>query len=270
MKTPPPPTLRFYMDDSGSRDPDRTRTTDPNAADWFGLGGVIVREEDVPLIETRVQEFRSQWPSPEAPLHSWEIRSQKDGFAWLRGASSSKRLRFLEELSELMCSLPIIVHATVVDRPGYNKKYMQEYGPRRWKLCRTAFTVAVERAAKFARSEGARLRVCVEQSDKKTEAMLKGYFDAMRKDGLPFNAQTSAKYSPFGQAELGSTLLEFQVKSKGSVPMQIADLALWPVCKGKYKPDNIALIQLTERGKLLDARCTDKNGLYGIKYSCFE
>jgi hypothetical protein len=258
------------MDDSGSRDPDRSRKTDPNAVDWFGLGGVIVREEDVSLIQSRVRQFRSRWPNSEAPLHSWEIRSHKDGFSWLRGATPTKRTRFLDELTELMCSLPIVVHATVVDRPGYNRKYMQEYGPRRWKLCRTAFNVAVERAAKFARSEGARLRVYVEQSDKQTEAMLKGYFDAIRKEGLPFKAETSAKYSPFGQAELASTLLEFAVKGKDSIPMQIADLALWPVCKGRYRPDNIALIKLTESGKLLDAKCTETNGLFGIKYSCFD
>jgi hypothetical protein len=258
------------MDDSGSRDPDRARTLDPHLVDWFGLGGVIVHEEDIPSIEIRVEEFRSRWPHPEAPLHSWEIRARKDGFRWLRKASAAKRERFLGELSDLMCSLPIIVHATVVDRPGYNRRYMQEYGPRRWKLCRTAFNVAVERAAKFANSRGARLRVYVEQSDKVTERMLKEYFNAMRKDGLPFNPQTSAKYAPFGQAELASTLLEFRVKTKGSIPMQLADLALWPVCKGKYMPDNMALIALTTSGKLLDAQCTPENGLYGIKYSCFD
>lgn len=194
---------------------------------------------------------------------------RKKGFDWLRHANRAKQDRFLGELTELMCSLPIIVHATVVDRPGYNKRYLEQYGPRRWKLCRTAFNVAVERAAKFARIEGARLRVYVEQSDKTTEATLRDYFDTMRTTGLPFNPETSAKYSPFGQAELASTLFEFGTKPKKSIPMQIADLALWPVCKGKYM-SNDSLIRLTESGKLLDARCNGDNGLFGIKYSCFD
>jgi len=154
--------------------------------------------------------------------------------------------------------------------PGYNKKYLAEYGPRRWSLCRTAFKIAVERAAKFARSEEARLRVFVEQSDKPNEERLKGYFNALRKEGSPFNKETSAKYSPLSAAELAETLLEFGVKTKKSITMQVADLALWPVCHGKYHPDNIAHVALMEKGKLLDALCSEQNGLQGIKYSCFD
>ena len=169
-----------------------------------------------------------------------------------------------------MCSLPIVVHATVVDRPGYNKRYLQEYGPRRWSLCRTAFKIAVERAAKFARAEGARLRVFVEQSDRPNETRLKGYFNALRQDGPPFNQETSAKYGPLTPTALKETLLEFGVKTKTSVTMQVADLALWPVCHGRYHPDNLSLVALTESGKLLDARCTETNGVLGIKYSCFD
>lgn len=234
------------------------------------MGGIIVREEDVSIIDSEVGKFRSRWPHPDAPLHSWEIRAQKDGFAWLRKASAAKRLRFMEELSELMCSLPIIVHAAVVDRPGYNKRYLTEYGPRRWSLCRTAFKIAVERAAKFSRSEGARLRVFVEQTDKITDAKMRGYFNSLRNEGLPFKQDTSAKYAPLSAAELTSTLLEFRAKTKQSIPMQIADLALWPVCKGKYRADNTALAALTDTGKLLDTLCTPENGLFGIKYSCFD
>jgi hypothetical protein len=263
-------TICFYMDDSGSRDPDRTRAKDPGLVDWFGMGGIIVSEQDLPVLKAMVQDFRSRWPHPEAPLHSWEIRTQKQGFAWLRKASDAKRKRFIGELTDLMCSLPIIVHATVVDRPGYNRRYLQEYGPRRWSLCRTAFKIGVERAAKLARAEGARLRVYVEQSDRENEQRLKQYFDSLRSEGLPFKQATSAKYGPMTAEDLKATLLEFKVKTKDSIPMQIADLALWPVCKGKYQPDNMALIALTNSRRLLDARCTAENGLQGIKYSCFD
>lgn len=261
---------RFYMDDSGSRDPDRSRGKDIGTVDWFGMGGIIVREPDHQLIDKQVTEFRSRWPNPAAPLHSWEIRNSKKGFEWLRDTSNAKRGRFLGELTDLMCSLPIIVHATVVDRPGYNRRYVAEYGPRRWSLCRTAFKIAVERAAKFAASEGVRLRVYVERSDKVTEHRLRGYFDNLREEGAPFKADTSAKYRPMRADQLARTLMEFGVKTKSSIPMQIADLALWPVCKGKYQPENVAMISLTRSGRLLDARCTTENGLFGIKYSCFD
>jgi hypothetical protein len=267
MKNPP---YRFYMDDSGSRDPDRARIKDEGHVDWFGMGGVIVREADLPLIEARVQEFRDRWPNPEAPLHSWEIRNHKKGFVWLRDESRSKRTRFMGELTDLMCSLPLVVHATVVDRPGYNKRYLDQYGPRRWSLCRTAFKIAVERGAKFALSEGARLRVYVERSDKQTEKRLRDYYDSLRQDGTPFNPDNAAKYKPLSADDLKHTLMEFAVKTKKSTVMQLADLALWPVCDGKYHPDNLAFAALSKSGQLLDARCTEENGVLGIKYSCFD
>lgn len=261
---------RFYMDDSGSRDPDRSRAKDAGHVDWFGMGGVIIRESDIPVIEERVGQFRTRWPNPDAPLHSWEIRHHKKGFLWLRDTSDAKRRRFMSELTDMICSFPIIVHATVVDRPGYNKRYLEAYGPRRWSLCRTAFKIAVERAAKFAASEAARLRVYVERSDKPCEQRLRGYFDSLRVEGTPFSAENSAKYSPMPREQLAHTLLEFGVKTKQSVPMQLADLALWPVCNGKYHPNNLALASLAKSGRLLDARCTSDNGLFGIKYSCFD
>jgi hypothetical protein len=258
------------MDDSGSRDPDRNRATDPSVVDWFGLGGIIVREDDIETLEAQVLDFRARWPNPSAPLHSWEIRARKQGFAWLRNTSTAKQSRFLGELTDLMCSLPIVVHASVVDRPGYNRRYMTEYGPRRWSLCRTAFKIAVERAAKFASLHEARLRVYVEQSDRPNEARLRGYFNSLRVDGPPFNAQTSSIYAPLSADALAKTLLEFRIKTKGSIAMQVADLALWPVCKGRYNPDNQSLISLTTSGRLIDAHCTPENGLLGIKYSCFD
>ncbi|ARU23837.1 hypothetical protein RSSE_c3456 [Ralstonia solanacearum] len=35
--------------------------------------------------------------------------------------------RFMEELTALILGLPIYVLACVVDRPGYNKRYLQAY-----------------------------------------------------------------------------------------------------------------------------------------------
>ncbi|VWX62989.1 conserved hypothetical protein [Burkholderiales bacterium 8X] len=264
------PDYLFYIDDSGSRDPDRSRTTDTSLVDWFGMGGVLVREDQLEGLKQQILLFRSRWPHPDAPLHSSEIRTRKNRFAWLRNVSQSKHDRFMAELTELMCSLPIIVHAAVVDRPGYNRKYMKEYGPRRWSLCQTAFKIAVERAAKFALSENARLRVFVEQSDRPNERRLKSYFEELRSEGTGFKTDTSAKYAPLTVEQLSGTLVEFRTKTKQSLAMQIADLALWPVCKGRYFPDNLALVAMTRSGKLLDAKCLADNGLLGIKYSCFD
>ena len=52
--------------------------------------------------------------------------------------------------------------------------------------------------------------------------------------------------------------------------MQIADLVLWPVCKGGYDPADRVYAFLKKEKKLLDCVCTSTNGLLGTKYYCFE
>lgn len=264
-----PNELFFYVDDSGSRDPDR-KPKDEKEPNWFALGGVIVHAEQKEEVEEAIQKFKSSWPQiGERPLRSYDIRNQTNGFNWLKVLPATERNRFYDELTSLILGLPIIVSACVIDRPGYNARYLQEYGPRRWRLCRTAFCIAVERAAKLAVHRGARLRVFPERSDKPTEEQFKQYFNDLRSSGSPFNADRSAKYGPMAPNVMNRALFEFKVKTKGSLIMQLADLVLWPLCKGGYDPSFKVYRQLAEAGKLLDCHCTEENGLLGIKYSCF-
>jgi hypothetical protein len=271
MKTPPRKEVHLYVDDSGSRDPDRKRNQSDGEVDWFGLGGFLIHSEDKPAAEQLIENFRAQWPQlGDKPLRSYDIRSKTGAFRWLLEVGRSEQDRFYNGLSALVRELPIVVHACVVDRPGYNKRYMEQYGRRRWRLCRTAFTILMERAAKYARMHDARLRVFVERSDKPTESQFKAYFDEARREGLPFDAGRSQKYAPLTAADMHQTLFEFGVRTKASLLMQVADLVLWPVCIGGYFPDNRNFAELRDGRKLLDAHCTDENGLHGVKYSCFD
>lgn len=261
----------FYVDDSGSKDPDRKPRGGDLGPDWFALGGVLVDSSDKARCDKAISDFRAAWPKlGDKPLHSYDIRNKSADFRWLEDLTSMELAHFYEGISELLKCLPITVAGCVIDRPGYNARYMGRYGPRRWKLCRTAFTIAVERAAKFAAHHDARLRVFVERTDRKTEAQFKTYFDELKAGGAPFNPLTSAKYRPLAQDVLANTLYEFRVKTKASDLMQIADLCLWPICSGGYNPENRSFVMLKQEGKLLDALCTEDNGLQGIKYSCFE
>ena len=271
MPNPPRKEIHLYVDDSGSRDPNRKRHQDSGEVNWFALGGFLIHADHKPAAEQMVRDFRARWPqSDDAPLHSYEIRNKTGAFRWLIGAGKDEQQRFYAGLSALIRDLPIIVHAAVMDRPGYNKRYLQEYGTRRWRLCRTAFNILVERAAKYARLHNARLRVYVERSDKPTERHFKGYFDQMRNEGLPFDAGRMQKYAPLTVDELRDTLFEFTTRTKESLLMQMADLVLWPVCIGGYHPDNRNYVELLIWRKLLDAHCTAENGLHGVKYSCFD
>ena len=117
----------------------------------------------------------------------------------------------------------------------------------------TAFTVVVERAAKFARGRGCRLRVHVERSDRSTDRRLQSYYEDMRSVGHPFNRDNAAKYAPLSADSLRATLLEFRTKQKTSPLIQIADLCLWPRCTGGYAPDNRSFAALRTVGTLIDS-----------------
>lgn len=260
----------FYVDDSGSRHPDHKPTTEPGRPDWFALGGVLVSESDIPSAEQRVADLRLKWPQmSDAPLHSVEIRNRSGKFRWLEFLPREVRELFYNDINDMMRELPITVLACVIDRPGYNARYKDRYGKERWMLCKTAFSIAVERAAKWAIHHDARLKIFIERSDSKTERRLAGYYKSLKTDGPPFESGTSAPHSPLDGAALAETLYDFKVKTKQSVIMQIADLALWPVCMGGYR--NVLPFEfLRDARKLLDCHCEAGNSLKGIKYSCFD
>lgn len=262
--------LLFYMDDSGSRDPDRKPDLQNKEPDWFALGGLIVNATQKAEIENSMDYFRAKWSQlGETPLRSYNIRNRNGGFGWLSGLTQDIQTEFYDDLTRLIIESPIVVVACVVHRPGYNARYLAQYGQRRWSLCKTAFNIAVERAAKFALHKEARMRVFVERTDPKTESRMKSYFDHMRSNGLPFNESNSAKYNPLTNIQLKSALLEFGVRTKSSKLMQLADLVLWPACRGGYDANDRNYRTLREGHKLLDIHCTEENGLQGIKYSCF-
>lgn len=261
----------FYIDDSGTRHPDHKVDIPHHGHDWFALGGVLIDDELIDTAKEQIARFRSRWPQlGDSPLHSYEIRGKHDNFAWL-GENEDVCRSFIEELQQLLFDLPVIGLACVIDRPGYNSRYREKYGRERWSLCKTAFDVVVERAAKLATGRNRKLRIYVERSSKEDDRKLQGYYDSLKNNGHSFNATTASVYNPLVATDYKNSLYEFKKKAKTSQLMQIADLYLWPICIGGYDKNNRAYTALTKAGKLID--CTlNKDELLerGIKYSCFD
>lgn len=264
--------LNLYLDDSGTRHPDRKVDTPPHGHDWFGLGGVLVSDDEdgEDIARSRHEALRAKW-SLETPLHSAEIRNKAKNFHWLRGLPEEKRNEFLGDVGRLATDPVLTAIACVIDRPGYNARYRERYGRERWLLCKTAFSVVVERAAKHARAAKAKLRVLVERSDRDTDRMLRGYYDDLRSKAHPFDSANASKYSPLTPDEFHETLYEFRAKEKSSPMMQIADLVLWPICIGGYDGTNKAYQMLRAARTLIDCRLSSSEiDERGIKYSCWE
>ncbi|WP_420730815.1 DUF3800 domain-containing protein [Hwanghaeella sp. 1Z406] len=263
--------LNLYLDDSGTRHPTRKVGRVPaHGRDWFALGGIIIDESDEVEARKLHAEFLDKWELTK-PLHSSEIRSQNKNFVWLRGLPDAEKEKFYEELSQLMSTVSVIGIACVVDRPGYNARYLMEYNNNPWMLCKTAFTIVVERAAKYALTKGALLRVMPERCNKVEDRCLNQYYQDMRTQGLPFDSDTSKKYAPLTNEELKTTLYDFKLKEKTSPMAQLADLYLWPICMGGYDKNNRPYRRLLEEGKLIECSLSEDDWpMLATKYSCFD
>lgn len=229
----------------------------------------MVNSEDEQQLRDLHAAFCSSW-GIDYPLHSSDIRFQKHNFEWLKGLDRRGEDRFFSELEQMLLAAPVFGLACVIDRPGYNARYREKYGRQRWSLCKTAFSVISERAAKRAMLAGKRLRIFPERSDPDSERKLRGYYNDLREQGMPFHEGGDLKYGPLGQLDLEHTLREFRLKYKSSPPMQIGDLYLYPICRGAYVNYNPLEI-LRANGKLIDQAIPEEQvAALGIKYSCFE
>jgi len=171
----------------------------------------------------------------------------------------------------MMRDMPVLGLACVIDRPGYNARYLRLYEYQPWLLCKTAFNVIVERAAKFAISNTKKLRIYPERCNISEDRLLSDYYDALRVGGMPFANESSAKYKPLTADNFNSVLYEFKTKRKSSPLVQLADLYLWPICMGGYHKSNRPYKRLLDDGKLIECRlCKDDWAAMASKYSCFE
>src|SRR5688500_17304998 len=113
-----PKVIHFYVDDSGTRHPDH-RQRELRKWDWFALGGVLIAEEDEDRAREALTQFRRRWPKlKDFPLHSYDIRNRTRDFLWLTDLSEHDHGLFMGDLGGVMCSLPTVGLACVIDRPG--------------------------------------------------------------------------------------------------------------------------------------------------------
>lgn len=265
-----PDIINLYLDDSGTRNPDRHIKQNINSGyDWFALGGVMIRESDEQQAREAHAAFCSEWDIKD-PLHSSEIRMRTNNFSSIASWPKPKQNLFYEKLGEFLTNQPVIGIACVIDRPGYQDRYLEKYGRNRWALCKTAFSVVVERALKYAVSQKCKLRVLPERSSKKDDGLLRSYFDSLKKDGNPFSGD-STKYQPLDAAHYGEGLYDFKTKFKSSPITQIADLYLYPMCRGGYDEGYKPYLDLKNKNRLINCHLEIEHiSSSGIKYSCFD
>ncbi len=107
--------------------------------------------------------------------------------------------------------------------------------------------------------------------DKTADKHIRGYYSDLREKGMPFAADSSAKYAPLSAEELADTLYDLDFKKKSSPMVQIADLYLYPMARGGYQAEYPPHVTLKENEKLIDSYLDAEDIPHlGIKYSCFD
>ena len=262
-------TFELFIDDSGSRNPDH-KPQNKNEKDAFALGGILIPEESAESLKDSHKQLVEKFSITE-PLHSSSIRNKKGSFIWLE-KEPQRASEFHTALADLFRYLPGSATACVISRPGYNSRYKPLYDDDRWQLCKTAYSILIERSVKYALAHKRRLRVIIEKTGKREDRLLEYYHLDLQQNGCPFNPVSSEGYSPLSAAEFSKVLFKKpKFVTKKSRLIQLADLALYPLIMGKYDNSYRPFQILANSGKLLKVSGTDRGDvLEGVKYSCFD
>lgn len=257
----------LFIDDSGSPKPNLK-----DSSPYFAMGGILVKRKDEILIKNSIDNFKKRWNIPQDyPLHGNEIRSKKRGFAWLGKLDKIEYEKFMDDLTQLIVENPIIVHACVVSRYGYCQRYLDKYGEKTWEMMKSAFSILVERCAKYAFQNNGKIMIFYEKMGKREDRLIEHYFKEIRQQGLPFDKNNSNKYAPLSVEELNKVLSGIEGKNKHRAELQIADLCLYPIVRSKDNPNNKAFIALKERSLIIDQKLNSNQvSLMGLKYYCFD
>jgi len=199
------------------------------------------------------------------------MRSKKKNFRFLERYSPEQLSSFYTDLHKLITSFPFIIHACVISREGYLKRFQHIYGQNTWEMMKSGFSILVERSAKYVQKQQGKLMVYYEKIGKVEDKKIEAYFKDIRSNGLPFNQVTSQIYNPLTPDKLSTILCGIEGKNKSNIIMQVADYCLHPVADIKKHPTNRAYNAFLTSNLIVDCILTPQEiNEMGIKYYCYN
>jgi len=263
-------TCTFYMDETGNRHPDKKTDASRQGRDWFGFGGVIVNSEDADALKNSVKLFAIKWRL-RGPAHMTDMLAQAKVFSFLERLPQSQVDEFWDDWRKVLCNAQAVGLGCIIDRPGYVKRgYLEQFNKEsRWLLCRSAFDISVERAAKIARLDGRKLHVVFEHDPAMNEKV-KSYFRNLKENGLEFDTIRSSQYMPLTREQFLETLGRIDHKPKEHSVLQVADSYIYTMARYKYDKRFWLWRHLRDRRRIADFSVpTGMSPTLGVKYYCF-
>ena len=162
-------------------------------------------------------------------------------------------------------------NSNLYGRMAWTILHSEAFWSTKW-MCKTAYSILIERVAKYVSSKGGNFDVRFEQVGKKEDRAIIQYAKDLKTTGSPFNKDTSSKYHSCGTDDYRKIVLgEPRGRTKNNLFIQIADLYLYPMAKRKHDPNYRPWQVLAENKKVIDALLQeDEYENLGIKYSCFD
>lgn len=265
-------TFDFYLDESGSQKPSPKDKTP-----FFAMGGILLKRESEDVIKNAVVQFKERWyPKLQItditiPLHYTDIRSKKKNFRELNNFSDEELGEFFQSLNQMAINSPVVIHACVVSRSGYLKRFEPVHGTKTWEMMRSSFYILIERAAKYVKHKNGRMKVYFEEIGGKENKKIKEYYEELKTNGVPFSSSTSSQYNPLSAKDFSNILAGIEYKQKNNLILQLADFCLHPIADVKKHPTNRAY-QAFKNGNIIVDNQLSPNLIteMGIKYYCYQ
>ncbi|MDX8437177.1 DUF3800 domain-containing protein [Mesorhizobium abyssinicae] len=261
--------LTLYMDETGSRHPDKVSGL-PKGRDWFALGGILVENEKKQTIQQMRDDMAAKW-NITAPFHMTDMINERKKFSWLGRLSQTDRDLFWSQYRAYLASLPVLGVGCVIDRGGYVARGYLKKHPDKWLLCRSAFDILVERSVKYAVSVGRKLEIIFE-SDPGINRIIEGYYENLKENGLAFDQKNSDKYKPLSAADFKENLTHIENRPKSNRILQVADSYVYCVARSGYDKKYEVYRRLRDAKRIINFTLANDEDILamGIKYYCFD
>jgi hypothetical protein len=201
----------LFLDESGNHSLSAFEPTYP----VFVLGGVLIREVDLPAVNAAVRAFKQDMLGDEGVvLHTADIARNRRGFERL--ADSVARRRFYAQLNSLIEALHFSVVACAIDKP----RLVDRYGALAVDPYAVSLGIVVERFC-FALGASQQGRIVVESRNPRLDRELRTAWDLLRINGTRF----------VQPGTIGRRIVSFDFRRKAEAQpgLELADLVVSPI-----------------------------------------